>query len=176
MRFFSVVSVAACLASSVVALPTQDNAVVARSADPEAVAEALSQSAELSARGLTLVNGGNPSKAVNCPMTPAYAAQAYTAGQIKAAYLAGAQLNADGKQIGANNYPHPYRSNQQLPNGCGTSTQEFVIMRGNTIYDGGSVATEPDRVLYEVKADKKQVKVKYCAVIRHVAVGFDQCD
>lgn len=51
-------------------------------------------------------------------------------------------------------------------------------MTDNTRYDGGSVKEQPDRVLYEIKVLKndKGIKVKYCAVIRHVERGFQQCE
>lgn len=100
MRFFAI---AALLSVSVYALPQgADGSVIARSAEPEAIAEALAEAAELYARAdKTLKVGAKPDKALRCPQTPNYEAHTYTKGQLTAAFLAGAKLNAKGKQVGA---------------------------------------------------------------------------
>lgn len=100
MRLSIAISIIAYLANAVVAAPTQDNAVYIRSADPEAIAEALSESFELHSRALNIENGGNPDKDVLCPKAGTYSAQTYTKGQIKVAYLLGVDYDANKKQIG----------------------------------------------------------------------------
>jgi hypothetical protein len=180
MRFFAIT---ALLTLGVSALPTVDNSVLARSASAEAIAEALIESARLSARGLKIFPNNFPSGSFNCPATARYEAHTFTENQAKVAYLAGAGLNANGKQLGQSKcwlsshtvganpmsdaYPHKYNSNQELPNGCGTETQEFPILFSNQAYTGEDVQQVPDRVLYEASEKKGQLLIKFCGVIRH---------
>ncbi|KAF2833555.1 hypothetical protein CC86DRAFT_400179 [Ophiobolus disseminans] len=179
MRFFAI---AALLSVSVYALPQGDYSVVARSAEPEAIAEALAESAELYARaGKTLKVGAEPKKDLTClrtanPGHPVRNEHKYTKNQLKSAFLTGAKLNAEGKQIGPNRYPHKFNSNQAFPNGCGTNTHEFPIRTDNKVYNGEVTNDIPDRVLYEVKESAKEVRVKFCAAIRHgVGNAFVNC-
>jgi hypothetical protein len=73
-------------------------------------------------------------------------------------------------------YPHAYNSNQELPNGCGSKTQEFPIVTNNQPYVGDAVTNIPDRVLYEAKESGGDILIKYCGVIRHGnGNGFDNC-
>ncbi|KAL5115511.1 hypothetical protein ACEQ8H_006574 [Pleosporales sp. CAS-2024a] len=138
---------------------------------------ALPATDQLSGRGnKDIVYASMPSKSATCPQTNRYEAHTFTDNQIKVAFLAGAGLNAAGKQLGANQYPHKYNSNQALPNDCGSETQEFPILFSNTAYVGEGVQEVPDRVLYEVKDKGNKLQIKYCGVIRHGnGNGFENC-
>lgn len=73
-------------------------------------------------------------------------------------------------------YPHVFGNNEELPFPCGRSKQEFPILLNNEVYDGGSVETEPDRVVYEVNEGKNNVIVRYCGVMRHTSGrDFEVC-
>jgi hypothetical protein len=101
MRFFAMT---ALLGLSVSALPTVENSVVARSASPEAIAEAVAESARLYARGKDIKYASMPSSNAACPATARYGAHTYTDNQIKVAFLGGAGLTAEGKQLGTSMY------------------------------------------------------------------------
>lgn len=96
------IAVAALLALSASALPARqiDNGVLARNPSPEAIAEALAQSAHLNARDKEINWGAQPSGSAKCPATARYSEHTFTENQIKVAFLAGAKLNAADKQLG----------------------------------------------------------------------------
>jgi hypothetical protein len=101
---------AALLATTAYALPHfQSNAVIARSADPEDIAEALAESAKLLARSLDIDKGDKPKHKRVCEKTDnaawgVYPEHEYSPNQMYAAFIAAAKLNADDKQIGASMY------------------------------------------------------------------------
>jgi hypothetical protein len=106
MRFLAAASFVTLLSTSVVALP-QGNSAVARSAKPEAIAEAIAEAADLVIRASKDIKyGAQPSKDLTCPAQNNgnfgnYPQHTYTTNQIKAAFIASAKLNAQGKQTGA---------------------------------------------------------------------------
>jgi hypothetical protein len=105
MRFFAITSI---LALSVSALPTADNSVIARDASPEAIADALVESAaRLQARDKDIAYASMPTKSAACPATARYGAHTYTDNQIKVAFLGGCGLNAKGKQLGTSKVTSP---------------------------------------------------------------------
>lgn len=102
MRFFAIT---ALLGLSVSALPTVDNSVVARSASPEAIAEAIAESSDgIAKRAQDIQYANVPSSKVTCPKTKHDSEHTYTANQIKVAYMGGASLSAQGRQIGLSVY------------------------------------------------------------------------
>jgi hypothetical protein len=123
MRFFAGATLTVLLSTAVYAHPhPQDNAVIARSAEPEAIAEALVESANLLARSLDIDHTGAPKHKRVCPATNNaqwgnYPEHTYTPKQMKAAFLAGAGWDADSKQTGPGMYmvintnPRPLTAN-----------------------------------------------------------------
>jgi hypothetical protein len=105
MRFLTIASFTALLSTSANALPRPDGSVVARSAEPEDIVAAIAESANLHARGLDLRIGANPSGDAHCPATDRYGAHTFTSNQIMVAFMAGAKLSAEGKQVGASVLP-----------------------------------------------------------------------
>jgi hypothetical protein len=104
MRFITMVPLTALLSLIAHALPRPDGSVIARSARPEAIAEAIAESASLFARDLDLRIGAYPSGDAHCGATDRYGAHTYTSNQIMVAFMAGAKLSAEGKQVGASEY------------------------------------------------------------------------
>ncbi|KAJ4409014.1 hypothetical protein N0V91_002828 [Didymella pomorum] len=109
---------------------------------------------------------GLPTKSVKCGAKHPRE-QTFTAAQIKTAAEQALDLVDDGKQLGAQNYPHRYGYRDptvKLLSECKASDnlQEFPIMRGK--YTGGDVATVPDRVVIKIKGKNKGV---YCGLMTH---------
>ncbi|KAI1747080.1 Ribonuclease/ribotoxin [Xylaria castorea] len=126
----------------------------------------------LDARGLSLKVGSYPETPADCPETnnPGFQrkdAHTYTTNQIKAAYVTGARLAAEGKTLGANKYPHDFGNNELLPFPCGSNKMEFVIQDNGHIYNGENARELPDRVVFEYNESKTEFLVKFCGVMRH---------
>lgn len=64
-------------------------------------------------------------------------------------------------------YPHPYGNDEKLPFDCGRGQQTFPILRDGTLYLGGEVGGEPDRVVFESDVKGNTLYVKFCGVMRH---------
>ncbi|KAK2601872.1 hypothetical protein QQS21_004558 [Conoideocrella luteorostrata] len=138
----------------------------------DATSELLDRSSVLDIRGLDLKVKEEPKHDVKCPKTnngPSrdYDEHKYTKGQVKAAFLGGAKLAADGKQVGRNKYPHDFGNKEKLPFKCGKDKMEFPIQFDNKVYDGGDVGNVPDRVVFEYQKKKKEFVVKFCGIMRH---------
>jgi hypothetical protein len=106
MHFFAIVVLSAL---SVSAFPrgNTDNSVIARSASPEDIADAIAESAALLAAD-KISYDNNPGKTVQCPKTDRYDPHDFTANQIKVAYIGCAKLLAEHKQIGDSITHLPY--------------------------------------------------------------------
>ncbi|QPH06546.1 hypothetical protein C2857_005086 [Epichloe festucae Fl1] len=137
----------------------------------------------LDTRGLNLKVKEEPKKDATCPYRQRvgnfgpYDRHKYTKNQIKAAFLGGAKLAADGKQVGANRYPHDFNNGEKLPFKCGRNKMEFPISTDNKVYNGGPADNIPDRVVFEYQKKKKDFIVKYCGVMRHgPGRDFLKCD
>ncbi|KAF3046598.1 hypothetical protein E8E12_011147 [Didymella heteroderae] len=109
---------------------------------------------------------GLPTKSVKCGAKHPRE-QTFKAAQIKTAAEQALDLVDDGKQLGAQNYPHRYGYRDptvKLSSQCksGDNLQEFPIMRGK--YTGGDVATVPDRIVIKIKGKNKAV---YCGLMTH---------
>ncbi|KAK2595216.1 hypothetical protein QQS21_007069 [Conoideocrella luteorostrata] len=127
----------------------------------------------LDIRALDLKIAKEPTKDATCPHRAKsgsfgpYNEHKYTKGQIRAAFLGGAHLAADGKQVGARKYPHDFGNGEKLPFKCGKKKMEFPISTNNEVYNGGPSDDIPDRVVFEYQKKKKEFIVKYCGVMRH---------
>ncbi|KAE8363238.1 Ribonuclease/ribotoxin [Aspergillus caelatus] len=121
-------------------------------------------------RSKTLKIGAKPEKAHTCPKTNRYANPVeYSSGQLQKAFIQAAQYANDGKQIGARKYPHYFGNNEKLPFDCGKKKMEFPLDKDSpgNVYGGQAVTDLPDRIVFEVKEEKKVTRVKFCGVMRH---------
>lgn len=77
------------------------------------------------------------------------------------------QLTTPGPWADLEHYPHDFNNAEKLPFDCGRDKMEFPIQTSNEVYNGGSVANVPDRVVFEYQRTTRDFIVKYCGVMRH---------
>ncbi|KAE8372018.1 Ribonuclease/ribotoxin [Aspergillus bertholletiae] len=139
-----------------------------RSAEPILFSEALDD--DIVKRSKTLKIGAKPEKSHTCPKTNRYPNPVeYSSGQLQKAFIQAAEYANVGKQIGDRKYPHYFGNGEKLPFNCGKNKMEFPLNKDSpgTVYGGQSVADLPDRIVFEVKEQKKETLVKFCGVMRH---------
>ncbi|KAL7622383.1 hypothetical protein AAE478_007887 [Parahypoxylon ruwenzoriense] len=123
----------------------------------------------------------------NFPKSATCARQTYSAGNVKDAGNQAGRLEARGKQLGKNKYPHVFNNRgREIKNfdaKCKGPLYEFPILQNKKVYLGTNPDDPgPDRVVVNVSAkDKKtgKVTVTFCGLMTHTGArnrsSFVQC-
>ncbi|KAI0884658.1 Ribonuclease/ribotoxin [Annulohypoxylon maeteangense] len=124
-------------------------------------------------------------KYANFPSSGTCATQKYSSGNVKDAGDAGGRLEANGKALGRNKYPHQYfNRNNEIKNfssKCKAPFYEFPILQNHKTFTGNPDTPGADRVVINVSAkDKKTgyVTITFCGLMTHTGAqggAFKEC-